>query len=308
MIRRLLCAAAAVSISACSPEEPAAGVPTDPVVVYASYPDSSYLPALFNAYTKETGTIVIVRNGNAENIVDDVIRNDIAPPADMLITPSVRGVYKAAEEGALRPIGSELAESRVPSRLRDADNFWTALTYRGTAIVGDPEASDLESLANPGYRGRLCLSSSSMPSNLAVLGVLIDKYGVRDAELLVRGWVANLAREPFDTEEKMLSAIGTADCDVGIASIAVARQHGVPFVELPGYVDIEGAGIARHARNPEGAGDLLAWLLSEAIQERHAGSTSATAATSGTAGARNVAIVAWHYAEAVKLAERARYY
>lgn len=276
--------------------------------MYASYADKSYLPALFDAYTKETGTIVIVRNGDAENIVDDVIRNDISPPADVLITPSVRGVHSAAEEGALRPLSAGLAESRVPAQLRDADNFWTALTYRGTAIVGDPEASDLESLADPGYRGRLCLSSSSIPSNRVALAVLIDKYGVRDAELLVRGWVANLARQPFDTEEKMLSAIAKADCEVGIASVTAAKRHGISFVELPGYADVEAAGVARHARNPEGAQTLIEWLLSDRVQVRHAESTFSTAASSGFPGPRNVSIVAWHYGEAVKLAERARYY
>ena len=307
MTRKLLLVATLL-IAACSPEEKAVEVPTDPVVVYASYPDSTYLPALFDAYTKETGTIVIVRNGDADAMVDDVISNEISPPADVLITPSVRGVYRAAEEGALRPIDADTVEGHVPHQLMDADRFWAALTYRGTAIVGDAAQAGLGVLAEPGYRERLCLSSASNPSNLAVLATLIQEYGNRPAELMVRGWVANLGREPFETEAKLLAAIKTGDCAVGIATVASAREHGLAAEKLTGFVDIEGVGVARHARNPEGAQHLVRWLLSDEIQERHAASTRSSAATSGFDGDRNVGIVAWYYDEAVKLAERARYY
>ena len=86
------------ALVACSAEQEGAPETTpEPVVVYASYEDRSYLPMLFDAYTRQTGVAVIVRHGNAEAMVDDVIRNDITPPADVLITPTVRGVYRAAD-------------------------------------------------------------------------------------------------------------------------------------------------------------------------------------------------------------------
>jgi hypothetical protein len=69
-----------------------------PVVVYAAYQDKTYLPDLFREFTRATGNLVIVRNGTVPGIVDDVLQDRVVPPADVLLTPSVSGVWRAAEE------------------------------------------------------------------------------------------------------------------------------------------------------------------------------------------------------------------
>ena len=314
--RRSNLIAVAVLLTACTPEEAAIETPSDPVVVYASFDDKTYLPALFDAYTKKTGTIVIVRHGDPQAIVDDVIENDISPPADVLLTPTVRGVYHAAEEGALRPIPSAITAGVVPATLRDPDGLWAALTYRYSTIVYDPDVVPEESidtvelLAEPQFRGQLCLSSSSMASNLTVIAGLIDKRGIRDAELTVRGWVANLAREPFETESKLLDALEAGDCNVGVISSQAAGNLSTDlatFSATSAGVDIEGIGIARHARNPDGAAMLVEWLLSDRIQERHATFVSSRPVIGDYQGDKNVGLVAWLNDDAIKLAERARY-
>jgi iron(III) transport system substrate-binding protein len=294
----------------------AACSPADQVVVYASFEDKTYLPALFDTYTKETGTIVIVRQGKSQAIVEDVIENEIAPPADVLLTPSVRGIYRAAEEGALRPIPKVILEKNVPLTLRDPDGLWAALTYRNALIVYDPEVvatehvAGVESLAKPEFRGQLCLSSSSNSNNLTVIAGLIDTLGLHDAELTVRGWVANLARLPFETESKLLGAIETGDCGIGVISSQSAGEVAgklATYESALASVDIEGIGIARHARNPDGALRLVEWFLSDRIQERHAAFVSSHPVIGDFQGGKSVGLVAWLNDDAIKLAERARY-
>jgi len=292
----------------------------DPVVVYAAYDDRNYLPMLFADYTKETGVAVIVRHGNAETIVEDVIRNEITPPADVLITPTVRGVYRAAEEGALRPIHSAILEQRVAPALRDPDALWTALTFRAVSIAYNPDIADkselrtVEALADPKFRGQLCLSSSAEPANRTVIAGLIDRLGVREAELVVRGWMANVSRPVFESESQLWIALEKGDC-----GIALISNHGAAWLDntryagmwahelMTVYVDVEGVGIGRHARNPDGALQLVEWLLSEEIQALHSGALLAYPATSDFEGIKSVGIVAWHDEEAAKLAERALY-
>jgi len=314
--RRSNLIAVAVLLAACTPEEAAIETPSDPVVVYAAFDDKTYLPALFDAYTKETGTIVIVRQGKAQAIVEDVIENDISPPADVVLTPSVRGVYRAAEEGALRPIPSAITAGIVPATLRDPDGLWAALTYRKALIVYDPEVvateqvAGVESLAKPEFRGELCMSSSSNIGNLTVIAGLIDTLGLHDAELTVRGWVANLAREPFANETELLGAIETGDCGIGVISSQSAGEVAGNLAThnpAPVWVDIEGMGIARHARNPDGAAMLVKWLLSNRIQERHATFVSSRPVIGDYQGDKNVSLVAWLNDDAIKLAERAQY-
>ena len=310
-----------VLLAACTAEqEETPQTPADPVVVYASYEDRDYLPMLFATYTEQTGVAVIVRHGNAKAMVDDVIRNEITPPADVLITPTVRGVYRAAEEGALRPIQSALLEQRVASALRDPDALWTALSFRAASIAYDPgiaDASDFDdatALADPKFKGRLCLSSSAEPVNRTVIAGMIDRMGEREAELAVRGWLANLARPVFESESKLWIALETGDCEVALLSnLGAAWLDNSRFAELwphelmPLYVDIEGMGIGRHARNPDGALELVEWLLSDEAQALHPPAMLAYPATGDFEGTRNVGNFAWHDEAAVKLAERALY-
>ena len=307
-------AAAWLLLAACSPEEPAPGVPAAPVVVYAAA--AGQLPALFERYTDETGVVVILRLGDA--VVDDVIRNRISPPADLLLTPSVTGVYRAALDGALRPMNSPPVERRVPAALRDPDGFWAALGYRRAAVawrpdtVGDGVAASFEALADPALKGKLCLSASSAPHNLTVIAVLIDRLGVREAELVARGWITNLARPVFAAEERLEAALRTGDCAVAVVSAAAAARladdRGVALhVPSPGATDIDAVGIARHARNPDGALRLVEWLLREDVQSAWADGTYAGPAAGAYDGDRNVGLVGWHGEEAVRLAERARY-
>ncbi len=107
----------------------------------------------------------------------------------------------------------------------------------------------------------------------------------------------------------------SGDCAIGIVSSQAAAlanrniedSHFELFTPAVNYSDIEAVGVARHARNPDGALALLEWLLSKKIQTQYASHSMAYAAISADSGGKNVASVAWRNEEADKLAERARY-
>lgn len=313
------CGSLALALHACSEERSPANAQTEPVVVFASHADRDYWPMLFDRYTKETGVIVIVRQGDPAALVRDVIRNEVIPPADLLITPTVRGVFQAAEKGTLRPIDSDFVASRVASALRDPDGLWTALSYRFPAIAYDPalialaDVSDPVALADPRYRGQLCLSTSAGTAMRSIIAGLIDEHGIRDTELTVRGWMANLRGEVSDSESQLWTELYQEGCRVsllssrGAHSLSNASDSRMEVSDLaPRFVDIEGMGIARHAHNPEGALNLIEWLLGDEIQQFHTQGI-AYPAIKPYAGTRNVSILAWRDDDAVRLAERAGY-
>lgn len=330
-MRRLLLI---VLIAGCTADEPAVKAPADPVVVYASYADKTYLPARLSRFTKETGAPVIVRHAGREAIVDDLIADEIMPPADLIITRSVRGVARAADEGALRPLPVGTVPDSVPRSLRDADGFWAALAYRVPVIVYDTRITDLEvpagldALAEERFRGRLCLSHSANLVNRTVIATLIGRRGAQPAELLVRGWVANLATTGLDDEDDLLRAVATGRCAIGIAS-STAFLHatrgdadGALAAVAPAGagVDVEAAGIGRHARNPDGAAALIAWLLDDEYQRQHSAATlqspasdtvrdgpAALVSYDRSAIDPDIAKVAWADEQALRLAERARF-
>ncbi|MGI9221800.1 MAG: extracellular solute-binding protein [Woeseiaceae bacterium] len=321
-IRGLLSALVALALAACgqgpaeteSPPATADDTASESVVVYAAYEDKTYLPALFNEFTHETGIVVVVRNGEVPGIVDDVIDSRVEPVADVLITPSAFGMWRVSEEGELRPNYSELVASNVPEWLRDPDKYWLALGYRQAEIVYDAAQVDptgitaYEDLSAESFRRKLCLSTSALAVNRSVIAMLSLKLGRRDAELAVRGWVANLALPPFETEAALVQAIARGECAVGIASsgTTAGTRLGV-LVPEAAYVDIEAVGVTRHANNPDGAFELVDWLVGAQVQQRHAAQTALLPVSTDATASHYVLQVAAGTEEATKLAERARY-
>ena len=234
--------------------------------------------------------------------------------ADVLIAPSAYGTWRVAEEGELRPNYSELVTSNVPEWLRDPDKYWLALGYRQAEIVYNPEQFDAagiasyEDLALESVRRKLCLSTSSLAINRTVIAMLMRKLGRREAELAVRGWVANLAQPPLETEAELVQAIARGECGVGIvASGATAGTQLQVMVPESAYVDIEAIGVTRHATNPDAAFRLIDWLVSPDRLRRHAEQTGLLPVANDAVARDNAVLAASGTVEANKLAERARY-
>jgi len=291
-------------LAACTPEQPPADVPAGPVVVYTAFEDDARLAQLLTRYTDETGITVILRQGPAARIVDDVIANRVTPPADLLLTASVADAWRAAEEGALRPVYSEDVRARVPEWARDADELWFATAFDRVVIVHDgsrPDLpGDLAGLAEPDWAGELCLSSSQLAINRAMLAMMIGELGERPAELVVRGWVANLAVAPLATEAGLVAELAAGTCSTGIVSAAAAVDNELEiYAAQPVYGDAATLGVGRHAHNPDGAVVLAEWLLAEA------GPLPERADRHPQPG--ELSLVGREYDAAGLLAERARY-
>jgi iron(III) transport system substrate-binding protein len=323
-----LAALAAVLAVACTrPADPPVDVPDEPelppapIVVYASYADANYLPSLFAEFTAETGRRVTVRNGPTTMQVDRVIDGLGSPPADLLISPDVQGIWRAANEGALRPYQSDAVDAAVPAAYRDPDGEWTAIAQHSARVVYRREHAgdalvDWDSLADASNKGRLCLSSSSLPLNRAIIANLVRERGARDAEILVRGWIRNLALPPFPSEAALIHAVQDGTCAIALVSSTAqlpgADETGQRPLESvrpePVYANVEAAGIARHAHEPDAARELLEWLLSDAVQAKHAAATRSDRVTQAAEeGQRDVGIAGWNDSDAVLLAERAAY-
>jgi iron(III) transport system substrate-binding protein len=296
-------------------------------VVYASYTDEDYLPSLFTAFTRETGIPVTVRHREERQNVSEVIEKRGSPVADVLLTRAVQGVWLAADEGALLPLQSEMIPDVVPDWLRDPDGYWTATGFAPIFIALNENAehgfddaiSNYEDLGKAEFRSRVCLSSTALAVNRTLIANLIADHGVRPAEIIVRGWIANLALPPFESEQELLQAIGTSTCDVGVVSGVAFARFGKPGIAVrlpyPGYVDLEAIGIGRHARSPDAARRLVEWFIARDAQIAHSAGSGLLPANAAvlaerhksvnTEDRRNGGIAGFNEVDAVKLAERA---
>ena len=253
----------AVILVACEREAPPA-VAVPPVVIYAYGDESLGLAERFAGFTAATGTPIQVVHGDSKELTDTVIANRGTPKADVLLTSNAADIIRAADEGALRPIQSAAVDD-VRAEGRDSDKLWVAFESYG-AVVGAAERMETRivsytGLARPDIGKEVCLSSSRLPINRAVIARLIEDKGLKPAERIVRGWVRNQKLVPFATEAELIAALGDGTCGYGIFS-ADLEAPGVRISDpFPSYYNIRALGVARHAQNPGSAQALVEWII-----------------------------------------------
>lgn len=260
----LFCAVVLFGCEREPPEDASAPAASPPVVVYAYGDSTTGLEEKLAGFTGATGTPIQVVYGDSAELTDDVIADRGSPKADVLLTSNVADIWRAADEGALRPIRSP-ALADVPGEGRDPDDLWVAFESY-SAVIGTAErvaaqVTSYTGLARPDIGGEVCLSSSRLPINRAVIARLIEENGVKRAERIVRAWVRNQKLPPFQTEVELVAALGDGTCGYGMFSSDI-EAPGVRIAEpLPGYFNVRALGIARHARNPDGAQAFADWVI-----------------------------------------------
>lgn len=247
------------------------------LVVYSERIEGLIKP-LFDAYTKETGVEINFITDQAGPLLERLKAEGADTPADILMTVDAGNLWQAAQAGVLGPVKSEVLAANIPAHLRDPDNRWFGLSVRARTIVYSTERvsrSDLstyEDLASPKWKGRLCLRTSKKVYNQSLVAMMMERLGTKETERIVRGWVANLATEPFSNDTKLIEAIVAGQCDVGIVNTyyfgrlqkekpAIKAALFWPNQATSGvHVNISGAGVTRYAKHHNEAVKLLEWL------------------------------------------------
>ena len=253
------------------------------VVVYSARNEQLIKP-VFDAYTRATGVTIKFITDKEGPLLQRLKAEGPNTPADLLLTVDAGNLWQAAQEGLLAPVNSPTLQRNVPASLRDPENRWFGLSVRARTIVYNTDrvrASDLstyEDLADPKWKGRLCLRTSKKVYNQSLVAMMIAEHGEAKTERIVRGWVANLATDPFADDTKMMEAVAAGQCDVGIGNTyyygrLMEKKPNLPLALFwPNqqgsgvHVNISGAGVTRYAKNRAGAIRLLEWLSSPEAQ------------------------------------------
>jgi iron(III) transport system substrate-binding protein len=307
------------------------------VVVYSARIEQLIKP-MFDAFTKDTGIAVKFVTDKEGPLLARLKAEGKNTPADMLITSDAGNLWEAAREGLLRPVESRTLEANIPIYLRDPQKQWFGLSVRARTIIYNTQKvkpadlSTYEALAEPEWKGRLCLRTSKKVYNQSLVAMMIAEHGEAKTEQIVKGWVANLATDPLSDDTKAMEFVAAGQCDVTLANTyyygrLMEKNPTLPLaIFWPNqassgvHVNISGAGITKHARNAEAAIKLLEFLSSEKAQNLFADvnmeypanrriNPSPAVATWGTfkQNPLNVTTAGELQTEAVKLMDRAGY-
>lgn len=259
------------------------------VTIYSSRNEQLIKP-LLDKYTEKTGVKIELVTDKTGPLMARLQAEGKNTPADMLLTVDAGNLWQAAEQGLLQPVSSTILETNVPAKYRDPKGQWTGLSLRARTIFYDPskvsadQLSTYADLADPKWKGKLCLRSSKAVYNQSLVASMMENLGEEKTEEIIRGWVANLATDVFSDDTSMLEAIAAGQCEVGIAN---SYYYGRLLDEKPNFpvkifwanqgttgthVNISGAGVIANSDNPDGALKLMEWLSSDEAQGLYASS------------------------------------
>lgn len=258
-----------------------------------TYRESKLIQPLFDAFSKDTGikvNVISASSGLEQRIKSEGERS----PADVLLTVDIGRLEDAIRAGISQPIVSPALDKVVAPQYRDPEGHWYAISMRARVIYASKErvtqtAITYDELADPKWKGKICIRSGQHMYNNALIAAYVAKHGETKAEQWLRRLKANLAQKPSGGDRETARDVAAGKCDLGIGNTyywalmnnggpsqkpwADATRVMLPTFEGGGtHVNVSGVVLAKYAPNKANAMTLIEWLLAEKAQHIYADS------------------------------------
>jgi iron(III) transport system substrate-binding protein len=256
-----------------------------------SYREAKLVQPLFDAFTKDTGIKVNVIS--ASSGLEQRIKTEGAnSPADVLFTVDISRLEAATENGVTQPINSKTVDQVVPAAYRDPEGHWAAVAMRARVVYASKDrvkqnTMTYEELADPKWKGKICIRSGQHMYNNALFAAMIVKHGEAKAEEWLKGLKANLAQKPSGGDRETARDIAAGKCDLGVANTyywalmndketdkkpwAEATRVILPTFQGGGtHVNVSGVALVKTAPNKGNALKFIEWMVGPKAQQMHA--------------------------------------
>jgi iron(III) transport system substrate-binding protein len=268
----------------------AATAQANEVNVY-TYREAQLIQPLLDAFTKDTGikTNVVSASSGLEQRIKAEGANS---PADILLTVDIGRLQEAVDLGITQPVKSDVLEKAIPAQYRDPNGNWFGVSMRARVVYASKErvkqdAITYEELADPKWKGKICIRSGQHIYNNALFAAYVAKHGEAKAEEWLRGVKANLAQKPSGGDRETARDVAAGKCDLGIGNTyywalmndketdkkawADATRVILPTFQGGGtHVNLSGVVLAKNAPNKANAIKLMEWLAGDKAQHLYA--------------------------------------
>ncbi|GAA6194568.1 Fe(3+) ABC transporter substrate-binding protein [Pseudophaeobacter sp.] len=284
---------------------------------------------LYSDFEEATGITINRIEGKADELIARMSAEGANSPADILLTVDTSRLARAKNAGILQPVDSAVLEAKVPSYIQDSDNQWFGFSQRARIIfydkndVATPPRTYLE-LADPAYKGQICIRSSSNTYNQTLLASIVTHHGVEKAADWAKGVVANMARAPQGGDTDQMRGIVSGECEIAVGnSYYFARSirknvKGLsdsrdmigwvfPSQDAEGaHMNLSGAGVAANAPNRDNAVKFLEYLASDQAQQYFSAGNDEYPGVPGVGLAPSIAALGFFKPDDVNLSEVAK--
>lgn len=265
------------------------------VNVYSSRQEQLIKPIL-DKFTAASGIKVNLVSGKDDALIERLKLEGENSPADILMTADAGRLSRAKDLGLSQAVESEILTTAIPENLRDPENQWFGLTYRARPIfyvkekIKPEDLSTYADLADPKWKGKICVRSSDNIYNQSMLASMIASQGAEAATKWAEGLVQNFARPPEGGDRDQLKAAAAGLCDLAISNTyyygqmlageaaedkAAAEKVAIFWPDQGDqgrgtHINVSGATVTKAAKNKENAVKLLEYLVGDEAQAWYA--------------------------------------
>jgi len=263
---------------------------SEEVNVY-SYRQPELIKPLLDQFRKETGidvNIAFLNKGMVERLTAEGKRS----PADLVLTSDMSSLAAVVNAGVIQPVTSDILAANIPQEYRDQQGMWFGLTSRARVIyaskdrVKPGEITTYEDLADPKWKGRICIRSGTHPYNLAMFASYIAHHGEAATKTWLTAFRDNLAHKPQGNDRGQVKAVWAGACDIALGNtyymgemLKTAEQAEwanavtIIFPSFEGggtHINISGMAMTAAAPNKDNALKLMEFLSSADAQSIYA--------------------------------------
>ena len=282
-----------LSILAATAVFSAPGVRAEEAVNVYSYRQPSLIEPLLKAFSDKTGikvNLIFAEKGLIERMVQEGANS----PADVLLTADVGRLVEAQVRGLSQPVRDETIMHNVPPSLSDTSRQWYGLTMRARVVYASKERVhqdkiSYEELAEPKWKGKVCMRSGQHPYNLGLIAAMIARRGEEKTRDWLKGLKANLAIRPSGNDRSQAKSVYAGECDIALANTyymgkmltnteepeqqAWAKSVQIIFPassEMGTHVNISGMLLAKNAPHAANGLKLMSFLAQPEAQKLYA--------------------------------------
>lgn len=237
-----------------------------------------------DAFTKETGIKVVLRNGSDSEFGNQIVAEGASSPADIFLTENSPAMALVDAAGLFAPVDPEtLAE--VPAEFRPANGHWmgiaarsTVFAYDKTKLTADQLPKSLLDLADPSWKGRWAASPSGADFQ-AIVGALLELKG----EAATTDWLKAMKEnsKAYRGNSTAMKGVNAGEVDgaiiyhyyyYGDQAKTGENSNNVELYffknEDPGaFVSISGGGVLASSKHPAEAQAFLKWIAGKGGQD-----------------------------------------
>ncbi|WP_024802472.1 extracellular solute-binding protein [Nocardia sp. BMG51109] len=237
-----------------------------------------------DAFTRETGIRVTLRNGGDTDLADQVVAEAEKSPADVLLTANSTALAPVVHAGLFADI-DPATRAQVPEQYGPSTGTWIGIAARSTAFVynrdelpADRLPASLLDLQQPQWQGRWTVDPSGADFQATVAGLLALR-GEDVTRAWLRGMKANAASAPDSIAS--LRVVDSGRIAGGLIEHDYwYRDQAGPGVNSgntalhyfrnqdPGaFVSISGAGVLKSSKRSEAAQSFVRFLTGRTAQQ-----------------------------------------